>query len=267
MNGDVQKVFDYWIERHTSGKGRKPVLSSERVKKIERAIKDHGVETTLRAIDGCLLSDWHMGENPSGQKYNDISLILRNASNIEKFAGLVDGEIPNVFPRDVQLLSNCSTINVPLLSNSESESFTESGWIIGLVDRAFATWNIDPSKSRRKLAVEAWSVLLHDLDPTACNEALTYLAVTKDWMPRPADIRRRVLADRLTAPAPPEAWVQYQAAVRAVSNGTAPSGVHECVAVTVRRLGVGLHTNGDRDLFVQVYGDVVADFEAGVLLP
>lgn len=273
MSSDVQMVFDYWVERHTSGKGRRPILSADREKRIRAAIVSHGVDTTLRAIDGCLLSGWHMGDNPSGQKYNDISLILRNAGKIESFAALVDGESANIFPRDVQLSSFKHPLNVPLSSNTvdspETQTTTESDWIAGLVDRVFATWNIDPGKPRRKAAIEAWFPLVHDLDPAACHAAVTALSLSKDWMPRPADVRRRVLASRLDAPAPLEAWLQFQAAVRAVSNGTAPLEVHRCVQDTVRRLGggTGLHTNGDRDLFVQVYGEVVADFEEQVLLP
>ena len=274
VSDEVNMVFEYWIEHHTSGKGRRPVLSADREKKIRAAIASHGVDTTLRAIDGCRLSGWHMGDNPSGQKYNDISLILRNAGKIESFAALVDGETANVFPRDVQLSSFKGPLNVLLSSNNEeiqeSQTTTESeNWVAVLVDRMFATWNIEPNKSRRKAAIEAWVPLIHDLDPAACHAAVTALALSKEWMPRPVDVRRRVLADRLDAPAPLEAWLQYQAAVRAVSNGTAPDEVHECVMMTVRRLGggAGLHTNGDRDMFVQVYGAVVAEYEERVLLP
>jgi hypothetical protein len=66
-----------------------------------------------------------------------------------------------------------------------------------------------------------------------------------------------------------EAWLQFQAAQKSVSNGTAWVEPHECVVATMRRIngGAGLHTNGDREMFVEVYRLVVAEFEAEVLVP
>lgn len=84
---DVQQVFDHWVATfRTTGKGPTPVLSDKRRTKIAKAIKDYGVETCMEAISGCALSDWHMGENPRGKKYDDIELILRDSAHIERFA-------------------------------------------------------------------------------------------------------------------------------------------------------------------------------------
>jgi hypothetical protein len=81
----VTDVFDLWCSVH--GKKR-AVLTPDRRRKIQQAIKSHGAEMVREAIYGCALSGWHMGENPRGKKYNDISLILRNAEKIENFADL-----------------------------------------------------------------------------------------------------------------------------------------------------------------------------------
>jgi hypothetical protein len=40
----------------------------------------------MDAISGCAMSDWHMGDNPRGKKYDDIELILRDSAHIERFA-------------------------------------------------------------------------------------------------------------------------------------------------------------------------------------
>ena len=252
---DVDTVFDYWVQTHSSTKGRKPVLSSERKKKIEKAIKEFGVDTTLRAIDGCLKSEWHMGENPTGTKYNDISLILRNAANIEKFAGLTDSE--NAVVASVRNLMNTATV------------LDQTDWVADLVDRAFATWNVDPTKARRHATWEAWRHIIQDLDPDECNQALTDIAILgAEYMPRPADIRRRVLRDRLTAPAPMEAWGQMLTLQKQMTSGAAFStNAHACVFEAIRRIGGvhGLHTNGDREMFFSVYGKVVEQFELDVL--
>lgn len=63
-------------------------MNEERIVTIGAAIVDYGVETCVNAVVGCSYSDWHMGQNPQGKKYNDIELIFRNAQNIERFAGM-----------------------------------------------------------------------------------------------------------------------------------------------------------------------------------
>ena len=84
---EVEEVFNHWVATfRATGRGPVPILSDKRKSKIARAIKDYGLETCLHAISGCALSDWHMGENPRGKKYDDIELILRDSAHIEKFA-------------------------------------------------------------------------------------------------------------------------------------------------------------------------------------
>ena len=83
----AREVFDFWVTTfRSSGKGPTPVLSDKRRSKISRAIKDYDVKTCLDAIAGCAMSDWHMGDNPRGKKYDDIELILRDSAHIERFA-------------------------------------------------------------------------------------------------------------------------------------------------------------------------------------
>jgi len=86
---DIQSVWDYWVATHHSGrKGPKPQWSSLRRRRIHDAIRDYGLAATLAAIEGCTHSPWHMGQNPNGTRYNDISLILRSPEHIEKFVAL-----------------------------------------------------------------------------------------------------------------------------------------------------------------------------------
>jgi hypothetical protein len=81
---EVEEVFNHWVATfRATGRGPVPILSDKRKSKIARAIKDYGLETCLHAISGCALSDWHMGENPRGKKYDDIELILRDSAHIE----------------------------------------------------------------------------------------------------------------------------------------------------------------------------------------
>ena len=88
-NSEIQQVFDHWVSVHWTGRGIRPVLTDKRSRIISKALKDYGVDNCKLAIDGCALSKWHQGQNPSGKKYNSIELILRDAEHIENFANLV----------------------------------------------------------------------------------------------------------------------------------------------------------------------------------
>jgi hypothetical protein len=81
----IQKVWDHYLNRHHLETRKKPVLTEERIKLIDKSIRNHGVATLINAITGCTLSPWHMGYNPNNRKYNSIELILRNTEKIETF--------------------------------------------------------------------------------------------------------------------------------------------------------------------------------------
>lgn len=85
---NILEVFEAWVRWCKSTRGPKPAMSEERVILIGAAIHDYGLKTCLDAVLGCSLSDWHMGQNPQGKRYNDIELIFRNAQNIERFADM-----------------------------------------------------------------------------------------------------------------------------------------------------------------------------------
>src|SRR5208282_2620602 len=71
-------------------------LSAKIGEKRRRAIvarlgEGYTVEQLKRAVDGVLKSPYHMGQNDSGTKYDDIELICRSASHVDKFIDLADG--------------------------------------------------------------------------------------------------------------------------------------------------------------------------------
>lgn len=139
--------------------------------------------------------------------------------------------------------------------------------LIELVDRMLATWNTDPNKDARKNLYKAWWSILHDLEHGACDRALTAIAVeASPYQPRPGEIRRRVILTDIP-PHPLEAWAQLQQATTALAAGTRPDGVHPLVLDTMRRIGggAGLHTNGDRDAFCDLYRTVCTEAERRAL--
>lgn len=85
---DIQKVFDHWVAVCRPTHRVPLVLSEKRRTKIADAIRLYGVETCLQAIEGITYSDFHMGANRDGKKYDEIELILRDAKHIEQFAEL-----------------------------------------------------------------------------------------------------------------------------------------------------------------------------------
>jgi hypothetical protein len=83
--GVVVELFKHWqrVHGHPAAK-----LDAKRRRAIERAVKSHGVDVVRAAIEGCAKSAFHKGANDRGQVYDDIALILRDASKIEHFAAL-----------------------------------------------------------------------------------------------------------------------------------------------------------------------------------
>lgn len=84
LTSQVQDVFDHWVETCRS-KGRKPLLGDKRKRKIAAAIRLYGADACKDAITGVTKSEFHMGKNPRGKKYDDIELILRDEKHVEMF--------------------------------------------------------------------------------------------------------------------------------------------------------------------------------------
>ena len=135
--------------------------------------------------------------------------------------------------------------------------------LIVLVNRAFASWNQDPSAEHRKAVYTAWFEVLSDLDADACGRALTELIIEDSFFPRPGRIRKLVIDIQLpdTAPVPVEAWSQWLSYAAAVNNGHVFGELHPLVRATVAKIGssaASMHTNGDRDKFCEIYEGVRA---------
>jgi hypothetical protein len=79
-------VFAHWQKRCNHPKAR---LTPERAGKIMARLKQgYSVDDLLAAVDGCASSAFHSGTNETGAVYDDIELICRNGSNVERFAAM-----------------------------------------------------------------------------------------------------------------------------------------------------------------------------------
>ena len=84
---DVEQVFNHWKTAMASPRSR---LDDKRRRVIRDALKHYSVEELKRAIDGCRLDPWSMGENDRHTKFNGINVILRDAEHIDKFISLYE---------------------------------------------------------------------------------------------------------------------------------------------------------------------------------
>ena len=115
----VEAVMAHWrvILGHP-----KAVLDRKREAAIRRALVTYGEAGCLEAIDGCARSDWHTGRDPKGdgQRYDDPTLIFRDAAHVEGFRDLARGGAgPAKRPRPVRLCERCGK---PI---GDRESFVE----------------------------------------------------------------------------------------------------------------------------------------------
>lgn len=87
---EIQKLWDYWVDKMRAGSKRKPILDSNRRQYLGAALHDYGMQGCLDAIDGCALSEFHMGRNKMNKRYDSVELIFRDAEHVEKFQEIFD---------------------------------------------------------------------------------------------------------------------------------------------------------------------------------
>ncbi len=84
LSDPVKEIFDHWRWAMKSPRSK---MDDKRRAVIVKALKLYSVEDLKQAIDGCVISPFHMGANDRKEKYNGIDLILRDANKIEGFMG------------------------------------------------------------------------------------------------------------------------------------------------------------------------------------
>jgi len=86
LDGAVKDLFSFWQK---TLKHPKAILSADRLKKIKARLKEgYPPERIKSAILGIANSPHNMGINEHGKKYDDIELICRTGSNVDRFADM-----------------------------------------------------------------------------------------------------------------------------------------------------------------------------------
>lgn len=93
----VTRVFEAWVE--AAGKRRASTkLTPKRRRKIQAGLRDYPIDDLLDAVRGWRHSPHHCGHNETGTVYNDLSTILRDGEQIEKFRDLERGQRKPIDP-------------------------------------------------------------------------------------------------------------------------------------------------------------------------
>jgi hypothetical protein len=79
----VLRIFDHWRRACDHPQAR---LTQDRATRIQARLREGYTEQdVLAAVDGCAGSPFHRGENESATRYDDLTLICRNGSTLERF--------------------------------------------------------------------------------------------------------------------------------------------------------------------------------------
>lgn len=77
---DIDRVFAHW---QTATNHTRAVLDAKRERAIRSALKSYSVADICRSIDGYARSPFHQGQNNTGARHDDITLIVRDATHVE----------------------------------------------------------------------------------------------------------------------------------------------------------------------------------------
>lgn len=84
----IAEIFEHWQQVMKKPQAR---LINARSRAIAGRLREgYSAAEIKSAIDGCRISQFHMGENEAGNVYNDLTLICRNGAKLEQFIGFLD---------------------------------------------------------------------------------------------------------------------------------------------------------------------------------
>jgi hypothetical protein len=91
-NDAIKAIFEFW--QQTMGHPRAKLDNARRRAIAARLREGYTIDEIKDAIRGCKSSAWHQGDNPSGVKYDDLTLICRSGAKLEHFRGYLSARRP-----------------------------------------------------------------------------------------------------------------------------------------------------------------------------
>lgn len=79
---DAEQVFRFW---QITLNHPKSAYESKRKALIKKSLKNYPKEDLMKAIHGCSVTPFNMGENDSGAVFDKLSLIFKDADQIDRF--------------------------------------------------------------------------------------------------------------------------------------------------------------------------------------
>lgn len=138
----ARELFDYWCKVMGKTKGAKFDRKRQRAANIQLA--QRRLDELKRAVDGCKLDPFSMGENDRAQVYNDFCLIFRDAAHVEKFLAIADQGGANP-----QLRSVADPAKLRADANAERRKLETQRLLERQLDSAGRT---DPDAAKKRLA-------------------------------------------------------------------------------------------------------------------
>lgn len=137
-------IFRYWQERTSHHKAE---FTVERFEIIAKRLRTHGPEECRRAIDGCLLSDWHQKRGPAskrkGEVFDSLPIIFEKQDNWEKFRALAT---PRETIRGATLLQHAQEVakrvleRARLIEQTDPDDLPAIGHLLLEIDRLNREW-------------------------------------------------------------------------------------------------------------------------------
>lgn len=102
---DALEIFTHW--KSVMKKSNNSLLNTKRTKAITARLKEgYTVDQIKLAITGCSMTPHNMGQNDNCKKYDDLELICRDGSNVERFAGNAQKLAPRQFSAQAEKTIN-----------------------------------------------------------------------------------------------------------------------------------------------------------------
>lgn len=125
----INEIFEFWKSTLNHPKAK---LDAKRKRKIKAALSlGYSKESLCDAIAGCCITPFNMGDNEGGKRYDDIELILRDSSHIERFINnLKNPEFIRQSKKDKLRLKNVQVANNVLQENHDNRCAVDSKLLI-----------------------------------------------------------------------------------------------------------------------------------------
>jgi hypothetical protein len=101
----ILSVFAYY-RAHRPRRFPRPSSKLKEWARIKALLSSgYSVENICAAIDGCMQSGWHQGDNDRGVKYDSLELITRNSTKLEQFMALAIDPAPVILSKSEKRLA------------------------------------------------------------------------------------------------------------------------------------------------------------------